>query len=89
MQTTEPSSKYFEENQIRELERIHSMSSEDVEARALALIHEDDEVQLVRGAFLAEIRTAIEVWLVCHRRGEIVQDRLEDSSGGDEAIQHN
>ena len=40
---------YFEENQIRELERIHSMSSEDVEARALALIHEDDEVQLVRG----------------------------------------
>ena len=45
------------------------MSSEDVEARALALIHEDDEVQLVRG-IPSEIRSAIEVWLVCHRRGD-------------------
>ena len=71
---------YFEENQIRELERIHSMSSDDVEARALALIHEDDEVQLVKGAFLAKSGLPSKSGWYVIDGGEIVQDRLDDSS---------
>ena len=72
---------YFEENQIRELERIHSMSSEDVEARALALIHEDDEVQLVKGAFLAKSGLPSKSGWYVIDGGEIVQDRFDDLGG--------
>mgnify|MGYP001203388315 FL=1 len=70
---------YFEENQIRELERIHSMTSEDVEKRSLAIIHSDGEVQLLRGAYLAESGLPSKFGWFVTDQGEIVGERLDNA----------
>ena len=69
---------YFQDNQIRELERIHSMSVEDVEARSLALIHEDGGVQLLSGSFLSTTGLPSKSGWYVLEDGEIVGERMDD-----------
>ena len=69
---------HLEKNQIRELERIHSMTSEDVEKRSLAIIHSDGEVQLLRGAYLSDSGLPSKFGWFVTDQGEIVGERLDN-----------
>ncbi len=70
---------YLEVNQIRELERIHSMTSDDVEKRSLAIIHSDGEVELLRGAYMAESGLPSKFGWFVTDQGEIVGERLDNA----------
>ena len=72
-------SSYLDTSQIREIERIHSMTSEDVERRSLAIIHSDGEVQLLQGAYLSDSGLPSKFGWFVTEKGEIVGERLDNA----------